>query len=412
MSPIPKYVILKGVAMASITKNRVSDSWYIQIVWKGKRRKIYGFKTKKQACFIGERLELLKDCLEIGCLSREVKYWLVDIWHNNPALYQKLVDLKMAEPREECGTLNELIRRYVVLPISGRLPKKRTSRNRQIVGNMLLHILADQPLGNIKGNEKALEKAGAISADAITIEKANEIFTTMQETYQPATWGRRIKHLQRMFEYAVSLHWMEINPFGHLRGTAPANASRFFFVGLELAEKVLEACPDSRWRLIFTLGRWGGLRIPSELAFLRWSEIDWDGDKMKINVPKKTSRIEQERGNFAFRWLPLFPEIRKALEEYRDEYEEPDEDFVFPELDGSESDGFLLRRELNRILKDAKIRPWQKLFVNLRATRDTELQNRFPVYQVGYIMGHTPQVSLKHYAQVTDDVLKQMAYPQ
>ena len=181
---------------------------------------------------------------------------------------------------------------------------------------------------------------------------------------------------------------------------------------LELAERVLGACPDSRWRLIFTLGRWGGLRIPSELAFLRWSEIDWDGDKMKINVPKKTSRIEQERGNFAFRWLPLFPEIRKALEEYRDEYQEPDEDFVFPELDGSESDGFLLRRELNRILKDAKIRPWQKLFVNLRATRDTELQNRFPVYQVGYIMGHTPQVSLKHYAQVTDDVLKQMAYPQ
>lgn len=395
--------------MATVVKNRDSNTWYIQFQFRGKRRKLYGFPSKKTASQTGERIETLKDALMLGSISREIKFWLDDVWKNNPELYRRLVDVGLTDEREECGTLGELADRFVNYPIAGRLPKKRTMRNRRVATNLLIHFLGNQPMGNLKTDARVIQKITSMRADSVTKEKANELYAFMQRTYQPTTWGRRIKHLKTMFELAVQFHWLEVNPFCHLRGTSAVNDKRKFFVTPEMAKKVLQACPDSRWRLIFTLGRWGGLRIPSELAFLRWSEIDWTAKKMLINIPKKTSRVEQERGNFATRWIPLFPEIDLALREYREEYDCEDEDFIFPDLDGTDSDGILLRKDLTGILRRAGLTPWPKLFMNLRSTRDTELQNSLPLYVVCSILGHDPQISLKHYTQITDETFLRLS---
>ena len=40
------------------------------------------------------------------------------------------------------------------------------------------------------------------------------------------------------------------------------------------AEKVLKACPDAQWKLLFALSRYGGLRCPSEHLALTWGDID------------------------------------------------------------------------------------------------------------------------------------------
>ena len=119
-----------------------------------------------------------------------------------------------------------------------------------------------------------------------------------------------------MFDLAVSSRWIEKNPFARLKGNAQTSYSRDFFIRPELARRVLNACPDARWRLLFSFARWGGLRMPSEVSFLRWSDVLWNSDRIRINIPKKTGRIEQERGNFSQRFIPIFPEIRTALEEY------------------------------------------------------------------------------------------------
>ena len=36
---------------------------------------------------------------------------------------------------------------------------------------------------------------------------------------------------------------------------------------------ILEACPDQEWRTLFALVRYGGLRCPSEVLKLKWSDI-------------------------------------------------------------------------------------------------------------------------------------------
>ncbi|WP_153556763.1 hypothetical protein [Roseimaritima sediminicola] len=58
---------------------------------------------------------------------------------------------------------------------------------------------------------------------------------------------------------------------------------------------------------------------------------------------------------------------------------------------------------MNRIIERAGCVPWQKTFVNLRSTRRTELQERFPSYVVDSWLGHSSEVAAKHYLQVTVD---------
>ena len=55
-----------------------------------------------------------------------------------------------------------------------------------------------------------------------------------------------------------------------------ANKEREFFVTQAMARRVLDACPDNEWRLLFALCRFGGLRCPSEPLALRWGDMDWE----------------------------------------------------------------------------------------------------------------------------------------
>ncbi len=75
------------------------------------------------------------------------------------------------------------------------------------------------------------------------------------------------KHAQiakQFFTAAVRKKLIEANPFSDLKSTVQANPERFHFVSRAAADKVLAACPDTEWKVIFALSRFGGLRCPSE----------------------------------------------------------------------------------------------------------------------------------------------------
>ena len=50
-----------------------------------------------------------------------------------------------------------------------------------------------------------------------------------------------------------------------------------------------------------------------------------------------------------------------------------------------------LRTQLCRILRRAGIQQWPKLFVNLRSSRETELNNEFPIHVVCRWPNNTPK---------------------
>ncbi len=64
--------------------------------------------------------------------------------------------------------------------------------------------------------------------------------------------------------------------------------------------------------------------------------------------------------------------------------------------------GRSLRTQLLRILDNASITVWPRPFHNLRASRETELANEFPIHVVCEWIGNSEEVARKHYLQVTE----------
>jgi hypothetical protein len=53
------------------------------------------------------------------------------------------------------------------------------------------------------------------------------------------------------------------------------------------------------------------------------------------------------------------------------------------------------------------VKPWPKLFHNLRSTRQTELTEKFPSHVVCAWLGNSRAVAQDHYLQVTDALFKE-----
>ena len=97
--------------------------------------------------------------------------------------------------------------------------------------------------------------------------------------------------------------------------------------------------------------------------------------------------------------MPLFPELLPHLELCFDQAE-PGEEFVITRYRRPNSN---LRTLMMKIIQRAGLKPWPKLFQNLRSTRETELADDFPIQVVCDWIGNTEAVAAKHYLQVTED---------
>jgi hypothetical protein len=97
--------------------------------------------------------------------------------------------------------------------------------------------------------------------------------------------------------------------------------------------------------------------------------------------------------------IPLFRELRPHLEEVW-EQAEPGTEHVVTRYRDKNAD---VRTQLLRIIRRAGVQPWPKLFHNLRASRETELTEQYPLHVVCAWIGNSQQIAAKHYLQVTDD---------
>ncbi|MCS7022338.1 MAG: site-specific integrase, partial [Gemmataceae bacterium] len=111
-------------------------------------------------------------------------------------------------------------------------------------------------------------------------------------------------------------------------------------------------------RLVVALARFGGLRIPSEVFTLRWSDIDLANNRMLVHAPK-TAR---HRGKQT-RIIPIFPELRYYLEQLRATLPAASpSDLVIPRCTSQTA----LRTALYQHCRQLGIKPWPKPFQNMR----------------------------------------------
>lgn len=199
------------------------------------------------------------------------------------------------------------------------------------------------------------------------------------------------RHMGRGKQFMRAAHrkrLIETDPFADIKDcSVQADETRLFFVTREMADKVIDACPDVEWRLLFALVRFGGLRCPSEPLDLTWDCVNWDANRITVGKHKTKQRT-----------IPIFPEIRVHLEAAFDQAKDGERFVITRYRDASAN----LRTQFNRIVENAGLTPWKKPFTNCRSTRETELAERFPIHVVTSWIGNSPRVAMKHYLQTTD----------
>ena len=217
---------------------------------------------------------------------------------------------------------------------------------------------------------------------------ADDFRSWLLANYATAIANRRVRRAKQFFTAAVRRSYVARSPFAHVKAGASENRERMRYVKRDLIAQVLDACPDSQWRLIVALSRYGGLRCPSEHLALKWGHVLWDEEKLIVDRKKTKRRV-----------LPIFPELRPPLEAVFDEAEEGSE-YVITRYRGGATN---LRPQFKRIIAQAGVEPWEKPFQNLRASRETELVEEFPINVVCAWIGNSPRVAERQYLQLTEE---------
>jgi hypothetical protein len=62
-----------------------------------------------------------------------------------------------------------------------------------------------------------------------------------------------------------------------------------------------------------------------------------------------------------------------------------------------------LRTTFKKIIERAGLKPWPRLFHNLRSSLQTELEENSPTHAVCAWLGNSPDIARKHYLQVMDE---------
>lgn len=383
--------------MASISKT-ANGRRIIQFTDSNRKRRTIrlGAVPQRTAEMVRHRVELLNAAAIAGhAADAETLQWAASL---DDVLYDRLVRVGLVQSREH--QRQTTLKQYLDAYVNGRADVKGSTA--VVYGhtrrNLIDYFGASKPLRDITAGE----------ADAWRIWLAKEASKNgrgkkddeKQKGLSDNTVRRRCGIAKQFFRAAVRRKLITDNPFADLAGTVKANAKRYYFVTRDEAQKVIDACPDAQWRLLFALSRYGGLRCPSEHLGLRWEDVDWASGKMTVHSPK----TEHHEGGES-RQVPIFPELLPYLSKVR-EQAEPGTTHVITRYRDTNAN---LRTRLYKIIKRAGLKPWPKLFQNLRSTRETELAKTYPMHMVCAWIGNTQAVAAKFYLQVTDADFEQAA---
>jgi integrase len=272
--------------MASINEDK--KGWRVVFYDSHRTRKQIriGKITKRQAQEIMLKIEKIVSAKEInGQLDPSTARWI----QNAPdRLYAKLVNAGLAEPRQSTQ-----LGKFVSEQINGWDDAKDSTKRKweSARSHLVDHF----------GTNKSLRSITAGDADdfrtALLRKKLAE--NTVRKYCGIAKQFFRAAHRKKL---------IDTNPFADIVTSVTGNPAKFHFVSESDSQAILTHCPDTQWRMIFALCRYGGLRCPSEVLLLRWADIDWEQKLIRVRSPKTEHHAGRDK-----RTVPLFPELAAEL---------------------------------------------------------------------------------------------------
>ena len=311
-------------------------------------------------------------------IGSQTAQWLAELPDDT---YDKLVQVDLAKPRAAAikHTLGNLLHESFATMSVKDNTRIRYSQTKRL---LIEHFGKDQPL------------------DSITPHDADKYRVWLEtkeskhgKPYSTAKVSKEVQITKMFFKQAIRWSMIPSNPFEGVRAGAQTNQDRKYYLTPEDAHKLLEMAPDSEWRCIIALARFGGLRCPSEVLGVQWGDIDWEQGRMLVRSPKTERHIGK-----AERIIPLFPELRSVLTQAFVLAPEGSM-YVTGRFGGTNAN---LGTQFKRIIVRAGLIPWPRLFNAMRASRATELAAEYPAAICTAWMGHTQAIGEVHYHMVRD----------
>ncbi len=370
--------------MASLqhVTNDGRDSWKLRF-YINKKRKLIGLGaiTEADAEEAKENVEHLIECADRSRTpGKSTRQWL----DRTPlGLHDRLAALGLCEARvvrDLPTTVLAYCRSYII----GRKDWQKPENYRQAVDKLERFLGKDIPLVSLTKGEA--ERWHRWMIDDLELS--------------PNTAGQNVKRCRQLLKAAIDDGLLERNPLHGIKIDLSSDKTKNRYIDAAMAKAILEACPDQEWRVLFALARYGGLRCPSEVLLLRWSDINWERARFKVHSTKTRRAGKGERV------VPLFPELRTELADLSEirlpGIEVPATDYVIQRYRYTEQN---LRTQLHRIADLAGVERWPKPFMCLRSTRRTELERsgRFANHVLNDWFGHSGAIAETYYLQTTEE---------
>ncbi len=326
---------------------------------------------------IAETARLMIESLESAKAAghspdRETAEWVGRL---GDEIHSRLARAGLVPPREQTSTTIVTLGHHLE-HLFGSLGKQKptTARN---------YARARRLLEEFFGKDRTL--------DSITEGDADAYKRWLLASYAPASASVDLRRARQFLKAAVRRRLIAVNPFAEVPCGPQVNDDRIYYVTVEDIEQVIAACPDSDWRLIFALPRYGGLRFPSEVENLKWSDVDWENSRFAVHEKK----VEHHPGR-GRRVVPIFEALRPHLERaYRERA--PGAVYVVPRA----RHGANLGTQAKRIIEKAGVKPWPKLFVNMRGSCSDDLERQGVAEKaINAWVGNTARMRQRHYHAV------------
>ncbi|MDX1965351.1 MAG: tyrosine-type recombinase/integrase [Pirellulales bacterium] len=345
------------------------------------------------ARFVAAQVSYLEQATAAGVMpGKGVQEWLESLSNE---FYDKLANTGLCEPRKAptVTTLGYVIADY----IKARPEAKRaTVAIWELSGKLLTEYFgADCDVTSITKDQARAYRNWLITGKLVKSRQKNG--KKPARKLSPSTAHKRLRLAKTIFGELVENGVLSVNPFKSITITPTVDSQRNVYVKAEQAQRLMEHCPDSEWRLLVALGRFGGFRNPCEGLTLKWQHIDWQREVIQIHSPKT-----------GLREIPIFPELRQPLQEC---WEAAPEGAIFvitlhrSQFDVSiDSRSTNLTKPLMDIRAKSGLPAWPKPWHALRAAFVTDLVERgVPIPTAATWTGHSPAIMAKHYLRATAD---------
>jgi integrase len=348
-----------------------------RVMIRTKQKGRYPIRLGKVSQRIAETARRMIEALESAKAAghspdRETAEWVGRL---GDEIHGRLVKAGLVPPREQATAVITTLGEHLATYFAGLGKQKPlTARNYERSRKMLEKFF---------GKDRVL--------DSITEGDADAYKRWLLEHYALATASVDLRRARQFLKAAVRRRLIAANPFADVPCGPQTNEERIEYVPAATIEAVIATCPTEDWRMIFALVRYGGVRYPSEVEDLKWTDVDFANSCFTVHEKK----VEHHPGR-GRRVVPIFTALRPHLERaFRERA--PGAVYVVPSARGGRN----LGTHGKRLVKKAGFAVWQKFFTNMRGSCSDDLERHGVAEKaINAWIGNSARMRSRHYHAV------------